>query len=264
MNDVSDILRGRMAEPQGLQRMAVISAAAHIALIALLIAAPNLLSGARSEVPPTVMTISLGGAAGPQSGGMTSMGGRPVQEERPADAPKRPEAVRPPAMKAPEMVAPMPNASRPRRPPAAAPVKQAPPEARGRTPTRGEKVTEGSAVADTGARGQGFGLSSGGGGGSGSTLDVGNFCCPDYLVQMVERIRSNWDARVDFPGVAFVKFTIQRDGRLTDIQLTKSSNFAALDLNAQRAVIGTRQLPPLPAEFTNPTLTVNLQFEYTR
>ena len=60
-------------------------------------------------------------------------------------------------------------------------VKQAPDEARGRTPTRGAETRAGSAVAETGARGQGFGLSTAAASGSGSRLDVGDFCCPDYL-----------------------------------------------------------------------------------
>ena len=33
---------------------------------------------------------------------------------------------------------------------------------------------------------------------------------------------------------------------------------------ALRAVLGTRQLPQLPSGFPNPTLTVHLNFEYTR
>ncbi len=37
-----------------------------------------------------------------------------------------------------------------------------------------------------------------------------------------------------------------------------------LDFLAQRALLAVRQLPPLPAEYTNPTLVVNLAFEYQR
>lgn len=144
------------------------------------------------------------------------------------------------------------------------PVTQAPPEARGRTPTTGDEPAAGSAVAETGARGQGFGLSAGGGGGSGSHLDVANFCCPDYLMLMVERIRSHWEARAEVPGEVLVMFTIQRDGRVTDVKLERSSGYIALDLNAQRALLNARQLPPLPEAFTNPTLTVHLNFQYTR
>src|SRR4029077_9109637 len=120
----------------------------------------------------------------------------------------------------------------------------------------------GSAVADTGARGQGFGLSTGGGAGSGSYLDVGNFCCPDYLTTMIESIRRNWIHQTGVPGTVVVKFTINRDGSISDIVAEKSSGTPTLDLSAQRAVVVTRTLPPLPSQFTNPTLTVHLNFQF--
>jgi TonB family protein len=263
--DVSDVLRDRGQDPGGLQQMAVVSVVVHLALAGALVFAPKgWFSSLRSE-PKTVMTISLGdGAPGPVNGGMTPSGGRPVQEERPIEAPKRPEPVRPPAARTPEMTVPVPQAKP--QPKAASPpvVKSAPDDARGRTPTRGAQATAGSAVAETGARGQGFGLSTGGGGGSGSRLDVGDFCCPDYLILMTERIRSNWTARAEAVGETMMKFTIMRDGQIQDVEVEKSSGFAALDINAQRALLVTRQLPALPAGFPNPTLTVHLNFQYTR
>jgi TonB family protein len=143
-------------------------------------------------------------------------------------------------------------------------VKDAPDQARGRTPTRGVETTPGSAVAETGVRGQGFGLSTGGGSGSGSRLDVEDFCCPDYLVFMLQRIHSNWDAKVDDVGEAMVRFTIQRDGRIVGPAVEKSSGYSTLDLNALRALVYTKQLPALPDAFPNPTLTVHLNFQYTR
>ena len=132
------------------------------------------------------------------------------------------------------------------------------------TPTRGAEVTKGSAVAETGARGQGFGLSTGGGAGSGSYLDVANFCCPDYLVTMVGLIRSNWNPVAEVAGETVIKFTILRNGTIGDVALEKSSGYTALDLTAQRAVYMTRQLPALPAAFSNETLTVHLNFQYQR
>jgi TonB family protein len=143
-------------------------------------------------------------------------------------------------------------------------VKEAPDNARGRTPTRGPEPRAGSTVVDTGARGQGFGLSSSGGTGTGSTLDVADFCCPDYLQLMVEKIRSNWNSRADIAGLTIVKYTIQRDGTIVSATIAKNSGYAALDVNALRAVVATRQLVPLPAAFPNPTLTVNLNFDYIR
>ena len=259
--DVGDVLRDRMVEPQGLQRMATVSLVAHAAAIAFILFAPSRLFTKPAEVPKTVMTISLGGTPGPRNGGLTTMGGRPIQEQTPPDAPKQREAVRPPAAKVPEMTLPRPN-EKPAKTPAQA--KPAPDQARGRTPTRGEKVTPGTAVAETGVRGQGFGLSTGGGGTGGVQLDTGNFCCPDYIVQMIERIQANWNQAQGITGEVVVRFTIARNGTLSDIQVEKPTGYPALDLAAQRAVYVTRQLPPLPAQYTNPSLGVHLTFKYTR
>jgi TonB family protein len=210
------------------------------------------------------MTISLGGGnAGPANGGMTAIGGRAIQAETPPDAPKRPEPFRPPAARTPEMTVPIPGKT----PSKAAPgptVKQAPDDARGRTPTRGAETRPGSAVAETGARGQGFGLSTSGGSGSGSRLDVADFCCPDYLVLMLEKIRGNWNAHAEVAGETIVKYTILRDGLIKDAEVEKSSGYTTLDINALRAVIGAQQLTPLPAAFPNPSLTVHLNFQYIR
>ncbi len=58
-----------------------------------------------------------------------------------------------------------------------------------------------------------------------------------------------------------MKFTIQRDGRLTNIELEKTSGYFALDQSAQRSLLLTRQLPALPGAFSEPTLTVHLNFQ---
>ena len=251
-----------MAEPKGLERMATISVLAHAAVITLILAAPSGWLTRPAEAPRTIMTITLGGGApGPMNGGLSTIGARPIQQQIPADAPKTPEAVRPPAAKPPEMTAPV---EKPREAKTAPPVKQAPEQSRGRTPTRGPETREGNAVAETGARGQGFGLSTGGGGGLGSSLDVQNFCCPDYLVTMTERIRSNWSAKQEVAGNTVIRFTIERDGRITNSALEKSSGYTALDLAAQRSIEVTRQLAPLPGQFPNATLTVHLNFSYSK
>jgi TonB family protein len=260
--DVTDVLRDRRGEPDGLQKMLVASVSAHIAVGALVMLAPHWGTGS-GEPPRTVMTISIaGGGAGPVNGGMTTIGGRPIQEQTPPAEPPKREAVRPPAVKQPEMTVPLPGA-KPVKQVAKTEVKQAPTEARGRTPTRGAQVTPGNSIAETGVRGQGFGLSTGGGPGTGSSLDiVGDFCCPGYIATMVDRIRSAWNQSQGARGLAFIKFTIQRDGRLTDYIIEKPSGSTPLDLAALRAVAVTKTLPPLPNEYTNPTLVVHLSFEY--
>lgn len=259
---VTDVLRDRRAEADGLRRAAVVSVSLHGLLLAGLVLAPGYWF-ADTSAPKTVMTISLGEAStGPANGGITALSARAIQTLTPLEAPKRPEPIRPPAAKTPEMTLPR-EKPQPKRAPTP-PVQHAPDDAKGTTPTRGADPQFGSAIAETGARGQGFGLSTGGGGGSGSRLDVADFCCPDYVLLMVERIRSNWNSRAEAVGQAMIKFTIQRDGQITGVSLLKSSGFAALDINAQRAVLVTRTLPPLPEQFPNPTLTVDLSFEYLR
>jgi TonB family protein len=259
--EVSDVLRDRMQRPGGLQRTITLSIGAHLALAGALLFAPGGLLQHRKDTP-TVMTISLGGGGtGPENGGMTAMGGRPIQEVKPPDEPVKREAVRPPAAKTPEMTVPLPNAKSTK----AAPrpdVKSAPAEARGRTPTRGAEKTAGSTMADTGIRGQGFGLSSGGGPGSGSTLDVADFCCPEYIATMMMMIKRAWNASQGSTGLTVVKFTIQRNGQVANAEVEQSSGSPILDNAALRAVLQTRTLPPLPDGYPNPTLGLHLHFKY--
>lgn len=259
--DVTDVLRDRMQTPAGLQRMISVSAAAHLALAAaLIVARGGLLT--RHDVPPTLMTISLSGSAGPENGGMTALGGRPVQAVTPPEEASKREAARPPAAKTPEMTVPLPNAKPVKATPGPT-VKQAPDEARGRTPTKGAQPAFGSAIADTGVRGQGFGLSTGGGAGSGSSLDItGDFCCPEYLATMTMRIRSAWNQNQGSAGTSLIKFTIQRDGQIVSPSIERGSGTVTLDTAALRAVLTTKTLPPLPDAFPNPTLTVHLNFQY--
>jgi TonB family protein len=261
--DVTEVLQARMQEPSGLRLTALVSLLCHTLLAAGLVYGPIRLLAPPAKEDKPVMTITLGGAGnGPKSGGLTAIGGRPVQTTEPAP---KPEPVRAPAAKVPEMTTPkvvakaaMPTKTAP------PPVESAPADSRGKIPTRGDEVRAGSAVVETGARGQGFGLSTGGGPGSGSTLDVADFCCPEYLFLMSDRIRNNWSQQVEVGGATVVKFTIQRDGTLTDINTERSSGYQSLDLNAVRAVRVTRQLPALPAAFPNATLTVHLNFQYQR
>ena len=260
--DVTDVLRDRMEAPAGLQQMAVVSVLVHGALLAALVLAPGGWLARRAVEPRTVMTISLGGGTpGPENGGMTNIGGRAVQAEKPPDAPR--EAVRTPAAKTPEMTVAVPGAKPLRA--STTPVKEGPDTARGRTPSKGEETAPGTSVAETGVRGQGFGLSTGGGSGTGSRLDItGDFCCPDYVMLMVEKIRSNWNSRVDAAGETLVMFTILKDGRIVEPRTERSSGYSALDLSAVRALVYTRQLPPLPDAFPYPTLPVHLNFQYLR
>jgi TonB family protein len=259
MDAVTQIVSLRAREADGLQRMLGASVLAHAVFVVIVFVAPaSWFGNAGPAEPENVMTISLGGPVGPKTG-MTTMGGRPIQQAVPVEAKKAIEPIRPPAARAPEMIEPKKSAPKKTE----TKIQESAKDPRGRTPTKGEEVRKGSAVAETGGRGQGFGLSSGGGG-TGSYLDTANFCCPEYIATMVDLIRRNWDSRQQSAGMTIVKYTIQRDGSLTNIEVEKSSGYPTLDFLANRSLQLTRKLPPLPAAFTEPSLTVHLVFEYQR
>ena len=252
MDAVSPILVERAREPQGLKNMWVLSLVVHgvAAALLLLMPAPSI----EDDPLKNAMTISLGGAPGVHNGGMTQVSARTTEAS--PNPEKAPEA--PPAAKAPEMVLPT-KKELPK--PAAT---KAPADSKARPVPKALEATQGDARIETGARGAGFGLATGGGTGASGYLDVANFCCPDYLSTMIQLIQRNWNAKQNVTGITRIKYTIQRDGRLTDIQLEQSSGYFALDQTAQRALILTRQLPPLPAQFPESTLTVHLNFSYER
>jgi TonB family protein len=256
MDAVTPIIVERAQARGGLWSRRGVSALGHAVVlpaIALwMVAAP-----AEDAAPREVMQISLGGAPGPRAGGMTPMAGR-TTEAAPATA--RPTPPAPPPPKAPEMA--LPRNEKRVTPPRETP-KQAPDDARGRVVQKAPEASQGDAVADTGAKGVGFGLTTGGGG-TGGYLDVANFCCPEYLGTMIQLIQRNWNSRQQVQGETLMKYVIQRDGRLTDIEVERSSGYFALDQNSQRALLLTRQLPPLPPQFTEATLTVHLIFRYER
>jgi TonB family protein len=255
VENVTDIIVARSREPEGLKTMVVWSLAAHIglAMLAVLWGGPRL-----DNTPRQVMMISLSGAPGPKTGGQTQIGGQAVQAPATPQEPPKPVPP-PPAPKEPAMSLPDPR-SRPRPQP-----KQAPPDATAKTVNTGEAPREGSTRVDTRVRGQGFGLSSAGSNSTGSsvTLDVSDFCCNEYIDQMVTMIRRSWDQNHGVVGSTMMQFTILRNGTIQAPQVERSSGFAVLDNSAMRALQLTR-LPPLPAAFENPTLTVHLRFDYTR
>jgi len=253
---VTDIIVSRARQPEGLMKMVVWSVAVHIAVVGALVLMPERSS---NELPRAVMTISLGGAPGPRTGGITQMGGREIQA---ASTEKPPAVAPPPAPTRPAMTIPEPKAQvRPQRPRA----ENAPPrESNAQKLSTGEQPREGTTRTETQVRGQGFGLSSAGGGGGPITVDAADFCCVEYLEQMRDIIQRNWEPNQSVIGMTLMKFTIQRNGRLTAIEIERPSGFTALDLASQRALLRTQQVLPLPAQYPNPELTVHMRFEYKR
>jgi TonB family protein len=237
---VTEVLVARRGQPERFNTMLAWSLAAHVGIVAVILLGGFDFGIDADDPPRTVMTISLAGAPGPRAGGLTPTGGR---------------AVPPP----PERAAPVAE------PPPAPPRATVPTQARRPRPRPAPQAEEQPGVTrtETGARGQGFGLSTGGAGGSGVQLDVGDFCCPEYLQQMIALIQQNWQSKQGVAGSTVMKFTITRRGSIEGVRVERPSGFVALDLAAQQALLRTR-LPELPPQFPHSTLTANVTFEYQR
>jgi TonB family protein len=260
MDAVTQILIDRSGEADTVRRTVLLSLVAHAALIALVVLVP---AGWGSAVHDerAVMTISLGGAPGPRQG-INPISAKPVQQAAP-DAPKA-NTQAPPALTKPDMIEPLKTAKP--QPKAAATIepRKQEPQLHGRTPTTGPEVKAGAARIETGGQARPFGgLATGGGGAGAAYTDFANFCCPEYLTTMVQLVERNWQQNQGVDGTVIVKFTIRRDGLMEDIQVEQQST-PFLNLAAQRAVVATKQLPPLPAAFTGDHLTVHLVFQFKR
>lgn len=256
MDAVSEVLADRSKPADKVAQMVVVSLVAHAALIAAVTFAPTRWNAPKET--GKVMTISLGGAPGPVQG-RNPLSTVPKQQAVPETA--KPSATTTPAAAKPEMIEPMKTA--PAAPKAA--VKAENRTARGRTPTQGADVTTGTAKVETGSRTQTRfgGLATGGGGAGAAYTDYADFCCPEYLEAMVQVVHRNWQAKQGQNGTNIAKFTIRRDGTITNVVIEQGNN-PLLNLASQRALIQTRKLAPLPAAFTPPQLTVYLVFQYQR
>lgn len=262
---VSDVIaeRGQLAAGMSgaVARMLMLSLAAHAVLVAALLFAPGFFTG--SAMPEaTPMMISLGGAEGPDTGGMNSISTRSIQRVAEPDA--KPERPTPPADNPPEMVAPAPVAKpAPKTPPK--PIEKPKENASSRKPTAGAAVATGTGrVENPNASPVPFGgLSSGGQGVGGARVEVANFCCPSYLASIVSQIKRNWIEQPGLRGQNTMKFVVQRDGTINGIAVDKSGG-QLMDIASERALKTTQKVTPLPAEFTPNSLTIYLIFEYSR
>jgi TonB family protein len=258
---VSDILEERAQLTDGMSRMVLVSLGLHTLLVASLFFAPQFWS-ISVEREATQMMISLGGAPGPDSGGMNTISNRAVQRET---APEEKPTVTPPSTKPPEMVLPEPKAAKPAPKTPSKPIEKPKEPSSARKPSSGEKVAAGAGKVETpGAPQVPFGgLTTGGGGVGGARVRVTNFCCQTYLENVVGIIKRNWTERQGINGQNTVKFVIDRNGRITGVAIEQSGGHL-LDMASLRALATTRQVPQLPREFTGNTLTVYLDFEYKR
>ena len=107
----------------------------------------------------------------------------------------------------------------------------------------------------------GSGLSIGGG----STQQIpgipSDFHFAYYIQRMLALIESRWyKPAAPSETRALVRFTINRDGRVSRIELEASSGNSSFDRAALRALYAANPLPPLPPAYRKPSLTVHLTF----
>ena len=89
-----------------------------------------------------------------------------------------------------------------------------------------------------------------------------------YAQSMISKIRINWYQnmpqliRTGLKGVVTIRFTIHRDGRITDVTLLESSEAPPYDFAARKAIELSSPLNPLPKDFPNPYERVVARFYY--
>lgn len=129
-------------------------------------------------------------------------------------------------------------------------------------------------VASLGGGGNGFDLNGATGGEKGFyeqgplSFETQWYDWGEYAQSMVSRIRVNWYAnmpqiiRTGLQGVVTIRFTIHRDGRISDITILKSSDIPPYDHAAKKAIELSSPLNALPKDFPNSSERVTCMFYY--
>ncbi len=123
----------------------------------------------------------------------------------------------------------------------------------------------------------GKGPSAGGGGtgggfGSGRGVSIGSGQGQDqgieswYIRQVEQRVGQNWLqtslGRLERRVQAVATFLVNPDGRITEVELEKSSGISSVDLAVRRAILASTPLPKLPYELRGRTVKFKAVFEY--
>jgi TonB family protein len=92
----------------------------------------------------------------------------------------------------------------------------------------------------------------------------------DYAEGMVSRIRVNWYSNMPhliqtgLKGVVTIRFTIHRDGSITDVTILSSSGVPPYDFAAKKGIELSSPLNPLPKDFPNESERVTAMFYYNQ
>ncbi|MDH5527104.1 MAG: TonB family protein [Nitrospirota bacterium] len=86
-----------------------------------------------------------------------------------------------------------------------------------------------------------------------------------YTAAVKARVDSRWSPPDLFRGSgakALLTFVIERDGRVSEVRLARSSGSNHYDDTAMRAVLTSSPFPPLPETWKAPAMQVNYVFEF--
>lgn len=137
-------------------------------------------------------------------------------------------------------------------------------------------IKEVGKVASLGGGQQGFDLNGAAGGEKGFAQDgplsfeTQWYDWGEYAEGMVNRIRVNWYSNMPhliqtgLKGVVTIRFTIHRDGRITDVTILESSGVPPYDFAAKKGIELSSPLNPLPKDFPNETERVTAMFYYNQ
>jgi periplasmic protein TonB len=90
-----------------------------------------------------------------------------------------------------------------------------------------------------------------------------------YVTAVQQRVSGNWlqstvDANLSWAPRVVITFDILRDGTVTNVQVTQSSNNYSVDSSAVRAVQQSNKLAALPAAYGGSRVSVEFYFDYRR
>jgi TonB family protein len=97
--------------------------------------------------------------------------------------------------------------------------------------------------------------------------DTGGVDIHPYLVRALSLIKQSWYSRIpesasDKKGKVTIKFTILKDGEITDVVYVDRTGDAVLDQAAYASITGSNPLPLLPRQFSCKYLALQFNFYY--
>jgi protein TonB len=96
------------------------------------------------------------------------------------------------------------------------------------------------------------------------TVTASDFPFAWYLRIVQNKITAGWSQWAQPGRQPIAVFTIERDGRVSNVTIDKTSGNSYYDQKALRAINDAVPFPPLPPEWTKPGLTIKLGFAFSQ